>query len=72
MERNDYLHLCQKCAMADVVPVELMVEYEGIKYIPSGYKMKFDKNGVPRNVAILKDMFANSIVECLVDKVVKI
>ena len=75
MDRNDYLVLCQKVS---ALPVEILndrvgqeqykVYYEGIPYIPYGYEMRFI-NGNPQNLAILKDMKANSVIRAELEKV---
>ena len=54
--------MCQKCSALNFlnIPEDLLVCFNGIKYIPFGYEMKF-KKGQPMNNAILKDTKANSI-----------
>ena len=75
MDRNDYLILCQKVS---ALPVEILNErkgqeqykvyFEGIPYIPFGYEMRFN-NGERKNIAILKDMKANSVIRADLDNV---
>lgn len=75
MERNDFIKLCQKVS---TLPIEILndrigqeqykVYYDGIPYIPYGYEMMF-KNGMVKNIAILKDMKANSVIRAELEKV---
>ena len=64
--------MAQRCSVLDFlnIPEDLLVCYNGIKYIPFGYEMKF-KKGNPTHNAILKDIRANSIVYADLSKVDK-
>lgn len=71
IERADYLHLCQKCAMLNVginnialdVPGDLRVVYNGIEYYPLAYAIYFNADSTPRHIAILHDLQANAVVD---------
>jgi hypothetical protein len=67
MNRKEYLELCQKHSV--ISTANITVNFDGISYYPVGYKMTFDNNGNPLHTAILKDLKANCIVECRLDKV---
>lgn len=67
MNRKEYLELCQKYSA--IPTANITVNFDGIKYFPVGYKMTFDKTGNSLHTAILKDLRANCIVECRLDKV---
>lgn len=67
MNRKEYLELCQKCAI--LKNENITVNFDGISYYPVGYKITFDNNGNPLHTAILKDLRANCLVECRLDKV---
>ena len=76
MNRKKFLTLCQKVStlergtsgvIARKSP-ELAVLYQGIQFYPVAYKMAF-VGGKQRNIAILQDMKANSIIECDLEKV---
>lgn len=72
MDRNEYLKLCQKCSVYSIkgIPSDLLVEYNGIKYYPKAYEMRFD-NGAVKNTAILGDLKTNSIVYANMERVEK-
>ena len=62
MDRIEYLKLCQRYAMTKGKPPDLLVEYNGMKYFPKEYSMKFDHLGNPLNIAVLEDINLNSIL----------
>jgi hypothetical protein len=67
MNRKEYLELCQKWAI--LKNENITVNFDGIYYFPIGYKLTFDNNGNALHTAILKDLRANCLVECRLDKV---
>lgn len=79
MERKLYLELCQKvsalksgiCGVKENVPDELKVAHNNIAYYPVAYKLSFDNKGGVLHTAILRDLKANSITECKLEKVEK-
>lgn len=71
MDRSEYLKLCQKYAVAKEKHPDLLVVYKGLKYFPKEYLMQFDEYGNPKNIAILKDVDANSIIQVDLGKVGK-
>ena len=68
--------MCQKvsvlkngiCGIKENVPDELKVMHNGIEYYPISYELSFD-NGKPTHTAILKDLKANSLVDCWLEDV---
>ena len=62
MDRREYLKLCQRYAMQKEKLPDLLVEYNGMKYFPKEYLMKFDHLGNPLNIAVLEDINFNSIL----------
>lgn len=77
MERKRYLEMCQKCAILpdgimgtkQDIPRELRVVFNEIEYYPFGYTIYFDNIGNAVHCAILHDLKANSITNCLLEKV---
>jgi hypothetical protein len=67
VQRDIFLQMCQKHSA--IPTTNIIVNFDGISYYPVGYKMTFDNNGNPLHTAILKDLKANCIVECRLDKV---
>lgn len=66
MERKRYLELCQRNA---VDPGKSFVYIDGIGYYPMEYRLCFDKDGKTVHRAVLKDIKANSIVNCTLEVV---
>jgi hypothetical protein len=62
MDRSEYLRLCQRYAITKEKPPDLLVEYNGMKYFPKEYSMKFDRLGNTLNIAVLEDINLNSIL----------
>lgn len=69
MVRKQYMDLCIKTAKlpwrmgssAKNVPEEYQVVYEGIRYYPMGYEVRFDSDGTPYEIAVMHDLHADSI-----------
>lgn len=72
MDRTEYLQVCQKCSVIDFskIPEDLLVSFEGVKYVPYGYEIKF-KEGKPVHNAILRDVNVHSVVYVALSKVDK-
>lgn len=72
VQRDIFLQMCQKCSVIDFskIPEDLLVSFEGVKYIPYGYEMKF-KEGNPIHNAILRDVDVHSVVYVDLSKVDK-
>lgn len=72
MDRNEYLQMAQKCSILDFVniPEDLLVVFNGIKYMPYGYDIRF-KEGKPIHNAILRDLNANSLTYAILGQVDK-
>lgn len=76
MERTEYLRLCREIStlpslaggIIKRVPPELLVEVGDSTYYPFYFEMKF-RNGEPRDVAVLHDLRANSLLHCELEKV---
>lgn len=60
MERKRYLELCQRNA---VQPKSVVVWFDGIRYYPIEYRLRFDSGGKSVHRAVLKDMKANSFTD---------
>jgi hypothetical protein len=73
VDRTEYLQTCQKCSVIDFsnIPEDLLASFEGVKYIPYGYEIKF-KEGKPIHNAILRDVNAHSVVYADLSKVDKL
>lgn len=69
---NEYQKLCLQCSVYELskVPEELKVEYNGILYIPVGFRKIF-KNGKGIRSAILRDINNNSEIYVLFEKINK-
>ena len=65
MERKRYLELCQKYA----VDGDTMVKYKDTEYHPYRYELGFDDKGSATHTAILKDLKANSLLHCRLERV---
>lgn len=66
MDRKEYLKLCQQNAIGEAMK---KVRFDGIEFYPFAYQMTFDGKGNPQNVAILKDIKANSHTLAKLEKV---
>lgn len=73
MDKTEFLKLCQKVAVlpkSENAPPDLFVKYNGISYLPVGYKLTFDKGGNAINTAILQDLKQiKSIINCDLSKI---
>lgn len=69
IERKRYLELCQK---SSVDRGSVKVLYDGSEYFPHSYRLWFDKQGNTCHGAILRDIRANSIIECRLQDVSEI
>ena len=65
MERKQYLELCQKYAVGE----DIRVKYKDTEYRPYQYELGFDDTGKSIHTAILKDLKANSLVDCWLEDV---
>ena len=65
MERKQYLELCQKYAVGE----DIRVKYKDTEYRPYRYELGFDDTGKSIHTAILKDLKANSLVDCWLEDV---
>lgn len=45
------------------------VRFDGIEFYPFAYQMSFDSEGNPQNIAVLKDIKANSVCYAKLEKV---
>lgn len=72
MDRKEFLLMCQRASLFDLkeIPEEYIVISDGIKYIPIGYELKFNK-GEPRHTAILQDRKSNSIIYARLESVTR-
>lgn len=76
MDRTEYLNLCKKVSillpsiptLLSSLPMDCIVEYDGIAYYPQAYELSFDK-GETKHIAVLHDLKANSVMRCPLDKV---
>lgn len=77
MDRKVFLWKCQKCAILPGgvqgtrkdVPDELQVFYNGSRYYPSSYELRYNEKGRAVHVAVLHDIKANCIVRCPLENV---
>ena len=66
MERKHYLELCQRNA---VQPKSVVVWFDGIGYRPIEYRLRFNEKGEVIHTAVLKDLKANCLVNCDLERV---
>lgn len=66
MDRKEYLKICQQNAIGKVMK---KVRFDGIEFYPFAYQMSFDSEGNPQNIAVLKDVKANSVCYAKLEKV---
>lgn len=72
MDRKQYLELSMRYATVrrevtikpSRAPDELIVYFEGNKYLPNGYQLTFDSKGKAIHTAILHDAESHSVVYC--------
>lgn len=58
------------CGIKENVPDELKVVHNGIVHYPVAYQLQFDK-GQTKNIALLHDLNANSIIHADLERVSK-
>lgn len=72
MERKEYLDLCRECAMTpNGSEMKRKVVSDGAIYYPYRYMLSFDRKGRAVYTAILHDLKANSLTDCLLEQVEK-
>lgn len=72
MDKTEFLKICQQVAILPKgkkiqkqgLKKEHIVLYNGVKYYPVGRTCYFDCKGNMVYIAILHDIYANSIVNC--------
>lgn len=65
MERKEFLLICQKNAISG----EELVTYNGIKYRPISYAIRFDKLGKAKHTAVLHSVKADSVLNVSLEDV---
>ena len=79
MDRTEFFKMAQKVAvhtnrcrdLSKPLLDDCIVVYEGIKYYPQYDKVGYDEFGEVVNIAILHDLYANSITDADLEKVMK-
>lgn len=79
MDRTEFFKMAQKVAvhtnrcknLSKPLLKDCIVVYEGIKYYPQYVKVGYDEFGKVINIAILHDLYANSITNADLEKVTK-
>lgn len=79
MDRTEFFKMAQKVAvytnrcrdLSKPLLDDCIVVYEGIKYYPQYVKVGYDEKGRVLNIAILHDLYANSITNADLEKVIK-
>ena len=79
MDRTEFFKMAQKVAvytnrcrdLSKPLLDDCIVVYEGIKYYPQYDKVGYDEFGKVVNIAILHDLYANSITDADLEKVMK-
>ena len=79
MDRTEFFKMAQKVAvhtnrcrdLSKPLLDDCIVVYEGIKYYPQYDKVGYDEKGRVLNIAILHDLYANSITDADLEKVIK-
>lgn len=66
MDRKLYLELCQQNS---VKPKSVFVCFDGSKYYPIEYRLRFDEYGKTVHGAVLLDCNLNSVTNCPLDEV---
>lgn len=66
IDRSVFLQMCQRCVfeLSRQNKSDVFVLHGGVLYHPISYSLGFDPNGNPLHKAVLKDLKANSFVEC--------
>lgn len=65
MERKEFLLMCQKNAISG----EELVTYDGVKYRPISYTIRFDKLGKAKHTAVLHSVKADSVLNVSLEDV---
>ena len=65
MERKEFLLICQKNAISG----EELVTYDGVKYHPISYAIRFDKLGRAKHTAVLHSVKADSVLNVKLEDV---
>lgn len=79
MDRTKFFKMAQKVAihtnrcrdLSKPLLDDCIVVYEGIKYYPQYVEVGYDEFGKVVNIAILHDLYANSITDADLEKVTK-
>lgn len=79
MDRTSFFEMAQKVAkytnrcrdLTKPLLEDCIVVYKDIKYYPQYIKVGYDEKGKVLNIAILKDLKSNSIIECNLERVIK-
>lgn len=79
MDRTEFFKMAQKVAvytkccrnLSKPLLEDCIVEYKGIKYYPQYVQVGYDEFGRVINIAILHDLYANSITDADLEKVIK-
>ena len=73
IDRSEFLQMCQRCVfeLSRQGKSDAVVLHSGALYYPIAYSIGFDSNGNPLHKAVLKDLKANSLVECPLSDVFK-
>lgn len=79
MDRTEFFKMAQKVAvytnrcrdLSKPLLDDCIVVYDGIKYYPQYVKVGYDEFGKVVNIAILHDLYANSITNADLEKVTK-
>lgn len=79
MDRTEFFKMAQKVAiytnrcrnLSKPLLVDCIVVCDGIKYYPQYDKVGYDEFGKVINIAILHDLYANSITDVDLEKVTK-
>ena len=79
MDRTEFFKMAQKVAvytnrcrnLSKPLLYDCIVVLDGIKYYPQYVQVGYDEYGKVINIAILHDLYANSITDADLEKVVK-
>ena len=79
MDRTEFFKMAQKVAvdtnrcryLSKPLLEDCIVEYNGTKYYPQFVQVGYDEFGKVINIAILHDLYANSITEAALERVTK-
>ena len=66
MDRKNYLEICQRNSVSED---KVTVEYNSLRYIPTGLLLWFNNSGETKNTAVLKSMIAPSYLHCDLENV---